>query len=134
MHTSFKRTLRWLVLAAVIALLGVAGWQVLVVGHDDPRDLRYQAWKIGLYPLEVDQALNMMIGDSDRDAIVIGKTKQQLDRKFGTLSPVPGNAYIKHCYENSPYRGSSVLFVRNSNWMVRMKDGIAESLVLAKGC
>jgi hypothetical protein len=27
-----------------------------------------------------------------------------------------------------------LLFIRNSNWMVLMKDGVADGLVLAKGC
>lgn len=133
-QTALLRTLRWLVAAAVIVVVGIAGWQLVVVGADDPRDLRYQAWKLGLYPLKLDAALNIMINDSHRDALVVGKTNEELDRRFGSVSPVPGNTYVKYCYENSPHRGTSVLFIRNSNWMVLMKDRIADGLVLAKGC
>ena len=57
-QTALLRTLRWLVAARVIIVLGAAGWQFVVVGADDPRDLRYQAWKLGLYPLRIDAALN----------------------------------------------------------------------------
>jgi len=133
-QTALLRTLRWFVAATVIVVVGVAGWQFVVVGADDPRDLRYQAWKLGLYSLRTDAALNVMISDSHRDSLVVGKTREEIDRRFGSVSPVPGNTYVKHCYENSPYRGTSVLFIRNSNWMVRMKDGVAAGLVLAKGC
>ena len=133
-QTTLLRTLRWLVAATVIIVVGVAGWQFVVVGADDPRDLRYQAWKVGLYPLRIDAALNAMINDSHRDSLVVGKTSEELDRRFGSVSPVPGNTYVKYCYENSPYRGTSVLFIRNSNWMVLMKDGVADGLLLAKGC
>jgi hypothetical protein len=133
-QTALLRTLRWLVAATVIIVVVVAGWQFVVVGADDPRDLRYQGWKLGLYPLRIDAALNVMINDSHRDSLVVGKTSEELDRRFGSVSPVPGNTYVKNCYENSPYRGTSVLFIRNSNWMVLMKDGVADGLVLAKGC
>jgi hypothetical protein len=133
-QTGLLRTLRWLVAATVIIVVGVAGWQFVIVGADDPRDLRYQAWKLGLYPLRIDAALSVMINDSHRDSLVVGKTREELERRFGSVSPVPGNIYVKYCYENSPYRGTSALFIRNSNWMVLMKGGFANGLVLAKGC
>jgi hypothetical protein len=133
-QTALLRTVRSLFAAAAIIVAGVAGWQFVIVGADDPRDLRYQAWKLGLYPLRIDAALNMMINDPHRNTLVVGKTNEELARRFGSVSPVPGNNYIKNCFENSPYRGSSVLFIRNSNWMVLMKDRVADGLVLAKGC
>lgn len=115
-------------------MLVVAGWQILIVGSGDPRDLRYQAWKLGVYPLRIDDALGTMVGDPHRDSVVIGKTREQLVSKFGFVSSTPGNQYVKYCYDNSPYRGESVLFIRNSNWMVLMKKGVAAELLLTKGC
>lgn len=128
------RSLRWFAAALIVTVLGLAGWQFLIVGPGDPRDLRYQAWKLGVYPLGIDDALDTMIEDPHRDSIVIGKTKEQLASRFGFVSSAPGNGYIKYCFDNSPYRGKSVLFIRNSNWMVLMKDGTADGLVRAKGC
>jgi hypothetical protein len=132
--TSVPRPLKSFAVALIVTVLGLAGWQFLIVGPDDPRDLRYQAWKLGVYPLRIDDALGLMTGDPHRDSLVIGKTKEQLVSRFGSVSPTPGNDYVKYCYDNSPYRGKSVLFIRNSNWMVLMKDSVADSLVLAKGC
>ena len=133
MTTAVLRSLKWSAAALIVILLGLAGWQFLI-GPGDPRDLRYQAWKLGVYPLRIDDALNIMIGDPHRDSVVIGKSKEQLASRFGFVSSAPGNSYVKSCFDNSPYRGKSVLFIRKSNWMVLMKDGIADDLVLAKGC
>src|ERR1700751_3331194 len=71
------RSLRWFAVALIVTVLGLAGWQFLIVGPGDPRDLRYQAWKLGVYPLRIDDALDTMIEDPHRDSIVIGKTKEQ---------------------------------------------------------
>jgi hypothetical protein len=131
---SLPRSPRSLVVALIVAALGVLAWQFLVVGPGDPRDLRYQAWKLCAYPLRIDDALGFMIRDPHRERVVIGKSREQLVRRFGFVSSTPGNAYVTYCYDNSPFRGESVLFIRNSNWMVLMKDGVADGLVLAKGC
>lgn len=132
--TSPPGCFKWLTAALILAALGIAGWQLLIVGPGDPRDLRYQAWKLGVYPLRIDDALDIMVGDPHRDTVVIGKTRDQLASRFGFVSSGPGDAYVKYCYDNSSYRGESVLFIRNSNWMVLMKNGVAAGLVLAKGC
>jgi len=128
------RSLKWFAAALIITALGLAGWQLLIVGPGDPRDLRYQAWKLGVYPLRIDDALDIMIRDPHRNSVVIGKTKDQLANRFGFVSSAQGNSYVRYCFDNSPYRGKSVLFIRNSNWMVLMNDGIADGLLLAKGC
>jgi hypothetical protein len=131
---SVPRSLKWFAAALIVTVSGLAGWQFLIVGPGDPRDLRYEAWKLGVYPLRIDYAVGMMIEDPRRDSVVIGKTKEQLVSRFGFVSSTPGNDYVRYCYDNSPYRGKSLLFIRNSNWMVLMKDGVANGLVLAKGC
>ena len=87
-----------------------------------------------MYPLHIDYALETMIEDPHRNDIVIGKTKEQLASRFGFVSSTSGNDYVKYCYDNSQYRGRSALFIRNSKWMVLMSDGMADGLVLAKGC
>jgi hypothetical protein len=85
--------------------------------------------------MPTDAALGTIVGDPRRDTLVLGKTKEQLVSKFGYVTSIDeANGYLKSCYENSPYRGASVLVIRNSNWMVVMKDGQAIDLVLAKGC
>jgi len=133
-NPSLLRSIKWFVAAVVATVFGLAGWQFLLVGSHDPRDLRYQGWKLGVYPLRIDDALETMIEDQQRDSLVIGKTKEQLASKFGFVSATPGNDYAKYCYNNSQYREKSVRFIRDSNWMVLMNEGKANGLVLAKGC
>ncbi|MGD0478730.1 MAG: hypothetical protein ABSA42_01090 [Terracidiphilus sp.] len=95
----------------------------------------YIGWRLGLPTLDPDYALGTMVGDRHRDTLVIGKTNEQLTKRFGyllTLDQTGG--YNKFCYDNSDYKGKHVLFLRNSNWMVVMSNDRAVNLVLIKGC
>ena len=131
----WRKFLRFIVDGILLVLLAVLGWESLYYGPYDHKDLRYQCWKLGLFPLKIDDALETMVVDPRRDTLVLGKTKEQLVREFGYVSSIgDSNSYMKYCYDNSPYPLGSVLVIRNSNWMVVMKDGQAINLVLAKGC
>ena len=119
---------------ALPILLALAAWETFYYGPYEHKDLRDQSWKLGVYPLKIDGALETMVVDPHRDTLVLGKTKEQLESKFGYVSSIGNNSYVSHCYNNSSYRGTSALIIRDSNWMVVMKDGRAVKLVLAKGC
>ena len=120
---------------AVLIVTGLASWQALYHGPGDRKDLRYQMWKLGLYPMDLDQATSTMVGDIFPDRLVVGKTREELVRKFGYVTSLENSSdYIRYCYFNSPYFGTPVLILRRSNWMVLMKDGRAASLILVKGC
>jgi hypothetical protein len=133
-NPSLLRSIKWFAAALIVTVFGLAGWEFLIVGPSDPRDLRYQGWKLGVYPLRIDDALKTMIEDPKRDSLVIGKTREQLANRFGFVSATPGNESVKYCSNNSQSREKPVLFIRDSNWMVLMNDGKADGLVLAKGC
>jgi hypothetical protein len=121
--------------SVVLIFLGVALWEALFHGPNDTKDLRYQGWRLGIYPFSLDQATSTMILDVHRDDLVIGKTRGELVKRFGyVISLDQASDYIKYCYSNSDYRGKQVLFLRKSNWQVVMKNGRAEELVLVKGC
>jgi hypothetical protein len=100
-NPSVPQSLKWLAAALILAIWGVAGWQHLIVGPSDPKDLRYQAWKLGVYPLRIDDALGTMVGDPHWDDVVIGKSREQLISRFGFVSSAPGNDYVKYCYDVS---------------------------------
>ena len=135
-NPSIRRTvLRSIFAGTILLLLAPVTWEAHYYGPYEHKDLRYQLWKLGLYPLRIDGALETMVVDPRRDTLVLGKTKAQLVSKFGYVSSIgDSNSYMKYCYDNSPYKLGSVLVIRNSNWMVVMKDGRAIDLVLAKGC
>ena len=118
----------------VLTMIVIGGWWVVYPGQD-PKGFEYIGWRLGLPSLNPDLALGSMIGDVHRDGLVIGKTRDELVKKFGYVTEVNRHsAYWWYCYFNSPYYGKDVLILRRSNWMVVMKDGRAEELVLLKGC
>jgi len=119
----------------LVLVLGLAFWQVLYHSPGDRKDLRYQAWKLGLYPMDLDEATSTMVGDIYPDRLVVGKTEEELIKKFGYVTTLENaSEYVKYCYFNSPYNGKQVLILRKSDWMVLMKDGRATDLILVKGC
>jgi hypothetical protein len=128
---------RWMkILGAVILLVIVVfgGWWATYPGPD-PKGFMYIGWRLGLPTLNEDLALGSMVGDIHREDLVIGKTQDELIKRFGYLTSLDDTGgYNKFCYNNSDYKGKQVLFLRRSNWMVVMKDGKAADLVLVKGC
>jgi hypothetical protein len=120
----------------VAALLFFGAWQLLYPDPGDPKGMRYVLWKAGIWPMDLDLAADTMIGDRNRDAIVIGKTKEQLSDRFGFLLPPSATASeLQRCYRNSNWKAQSdVLFIRHSRWMVVFRQHKAADMVLAKGC
>ena len=76
-----------------------------------------------------------MVGDSNRDRLVLGKTKDQLGKRFPSLLRLAEvSPYLKGCYEISPWKGKYVLFIGQSSWMIVFDGDKATNLVLVKGC
>jgi hypothetical protein len=127
--------LRSILAGAVLVLLALVGWESLYYGPYQSKDLRYQCWKLGLYSLKIKDALETMVVDPRRDTLVLGRTQEQLVSKFGYVSSIEeADNYVKYCYDNSQYRGTEVLFLRKSHWMVAMTNGRASGLLFVKGC
>jgi hypothetical protein len=106
-----------LALAFFIAV--VIGWAVSYPSDADPRSIKYVLWKHGLYEMNLDAATDTMIGDGNREKLVVGKTKVQLREKFGYLStPADLSQYLRGCYQTAAWRDRDALFIRNSPWMV----------------
>ncbi len=70
-----------LVLTLAVAL--VVLWNLTYPSPVDSKNMKYVLWKHDLYPMDVNDAMGAMIGDSGREKLVVGKTKAQLQRKFG---------------------------------------------------
>ena len=123
----------WGILLVLILLIG-AGWLAMYPNTSDPKNVRYVLWKIGLPVLDIDKAAGTMIGDTHRDRLVLGKTKEHLRGRFGyLLGPNEAKPYLRAFYLNSVWKDRDVLFIRMSPWMVVFDDGVATRLVLVKG-
>jgi len=127
--------MRILVVTMAVAFFTIAAWALTYPSASDPKNLRYLLWKAGVYGLDPDIATGTMIGDSSSDRLVVGKTKLQLQDRFGYLvKPSDASPYLRSCYENSRWKGGDVLFIRKSPWMVGFSGDNAKSLILLKGC
>jgi hypothetical protein len=116
-------------------ILSIAAWSLTYPSSSDPKNIKYVLWKAGIYKLNPDIALATMIGDPDRDRVVLGRTKAQLRKEFGALiSPGDASMYLRSCYENSPRKEKDVMFLGPSSWMVVFDHDKATELVLIKGC
>jgi hypothetical protein len=113
-------------------MLTISVWSVAYSG-EDPRNIKYLLWKAGLYKMNIDSATFTMVRDSGRDKLVVGKTKEELQSKFGTLLTLEQvSQYYREGY-NLGWKGKDVLFIRNSPWMIVFDHGRATELVLMKG-
>ena len=74
-----------------------------------------------------------MISDPNSTKLVIGKTKRDLEHRFGRLlRPNEVSAYYQDGYANG-WAGKDVLFIRDSPWMIVFDGNKATQLVLMKG-
>ena len=103
--------------------------------RNDPKNVRYVLWKWGVYHMDLDTATHTMIGDPGRDRLVVGRTRRELERRFGALrTPKEATPYQQACYEHSPWHGNQVLFIGHGPWMVVFEGRKAVALALMKGC
>ena len=76
-----------------------------------------------------------MIGDRNREKLVIGKTKDQLRARFGyLLLPSQAGPYMQACYVESAWKeNANVLLLRAGPWIVKFDGDKATDLMLCKG-
>jgi hypothetical protein len=123
-----------IVMFALVAIC-VGGWALMYPSSSDPRNIKYVLWKAGFYEVSLDVATGAMVGDPNRDKLVVGKTNAQLRNKFGLLlSPAEASPYLRGCYQNSSWKNKAVVFIGQSSWMVVFDGDKATNLVLIKGC
>lgn len=131
MTRSFTRAVA-LLLVSICA--GIVLWALTYSSESDPKNIKYVLWKHDLYPMNLDTAVGTMIGDGSRAKLVVGKSKTQLQKKFGYLtSPSDAHPYMKSCYLESPWKGQDVLLIRDGPWIVLFSGEHAVDLRLCKG-
>jgi hypothetical protein len=127
--------IRGLVVLAALALASVGGWVLMDPSRTDPRNIGYVLWKAGVFRAKLEDVSGAMVGDPDRDRLVVGKSRDELRDRFGALlSPADASAYLRGCYESSAWRGKDVVFIDQTSWMVVFEGAKATDLALIKGC
>ena len=109
----------------------------------DPKNIYYVLWKHGLNNnMNLDSALAAMSHDVWPVREVQGLTRDQLKARFGyILSLQETTPYLQGCYSAPGSAGraetqgdsNDVAFLRDSPWMVVVKNGKAVDLILCKG-
>jgi hypothetical protein len=138
MH-EMRRSILILILIPIIIVVAVvafiSGWALTHPSSSDPKNIKYVLWKVDLYKLDSNLSTAAMVGDPNRDKIVVSKTKAQLIQKFGSLLSLgETSSYLRACYENSAWKGKDILFIGQSSWMIVFDGERATNLVLIKGC
>src|SRR5471032_941822 len=107
-----KRPLGILVL--IVAVLGI--WQAIYHDPYDPKNMHYVLWKHHLASMDLDRASAIVLYH-DHQELIVGKTRQQLERRFGYLkSPAEVRPYLRdYCWAARP--GSDAMFLRNEDLM-----------------
>ena len=129
-----KSLTRAVTLLLVCLSAAIAVWALTYPSENDPKNIRYVLWKHDLYRMNLDTAVGTMIGDISREKLVVGKTRTQLQKKFGYLkSPSDAHPYMKACYLESPWKDRDVLLIRDGPWMVLFFGEKTTNLRLCKG-
>ncbi|MBB5057568.1 hypothetical protein HDF16_002274 [Granulicella aggregans] len=108
-------------------------WHLIYPGYYDPKSIAYLGWKFHVLPMEPVRALNTMTHGPNSDRLVLGKSRQQLQQRFGFVRTVDQvSPYLRdYCAAARP--GADLLFLNSSDWMVVMQRDRAVELVLCKG-
>lgn len=131
MAKTFTRAVTLLLIFLTTAIIL---WVLTYPTEGDPRNIKYVLWKHDLYPMNLDTATGTMIGDRAREKLVVGKTKTQLQKKFGYLKlPSDAHPYMRACYLESPWKDQDVLLIRDGPWMALFSGENATDLRLCKG-
>jgi hypothetical protein len=122
-------------LIVLVPCLVLGLWEATYPGIDDPKNIHYLLWKSGFASIDLDRALGTMTHDAHSESLVLGKSEDELRKRFGYLRSLDeASSYLRNCYQGSYWNGQRVMFLRNSWYMVVFKNGKATDLVLVKGC
>ena len=124
-----KRALGILVL--IIVVLGL--WQATYPDRYDHKGIHCVLWKHHLASMDLDRASSIILNDPDRDAMILGRTPQELAHRFGYLKSTSEVRPYLRDYCGAARPGSDVLFLRNEDLMIVFANGRATETVTCKG-
>jgi hypothetical protein len=121
------------VAVAVAACVAIGGW-FATVDRGDPNGPRYILWKHGLLTFDPTVAFPAMVGDRQRESLVVGLSVAELERKFGRLrTRAESTAEYQKYYGDRFFLDKEILWLGDSAWLVVLKGGRAQELHLMKG-
>lgn len=97
----------------------------------DDLSLHYMLWKKGLWAYPSDIIGHAVFSDRDRDALVRGKTKEEVRQIFPNAHEASINDYQK-MYDKELI-GRDYLWLGQSNVIILFKDGLGHEISVMKG-
>jgi|SRR5208283_231236 len=129
-----RRLIRIVIVVLTLVLVCISGWVLTYPESSDPKNIKYVLWKAGFHTMDLDLATGTMIGDRGRDSLVLGKTKAQLRDRFGfLLLPAEASPYLRGWHQDTEWKDTAGVFIRDSPWFVVLDGDRATGLVLVKG-
>jgi hypothetical protein len=129
-----RRLILGLVITALLPTLILGLWFVVFPERGNANGPRYVLWKIGVFPFDSSVVYPSMVGDTRREALIIGLDIAELERRFGRLrtraEATPD--YQKH-YSDRVYLDQEIRWLDDSPWLVILENGRAKELHLMKG-
>ncbi|HRH41156.1 MAG TPA: hypothetical protein PKY82_05885 [Pyrinomonadaceae bacterium] len=97
----------------------------------DDLSLRYNLWKIGLYPYPSDHIANAIIADRNGEKLIRGKTKEQIKQIFPTAHEDSRNEYQK-MYEKELV-DNEYLWLGDMGVVIILENGVGKEISIMKG-
>jgi hypothetical protein len=116
------------------AIFLTAGAWFVTSNRENSDGPRYVLWKSGVLPFDASVVYPAMVGDRQRERLVVGLSVQELERKFGRLRTRSESTpeYQKY-YSERFFLDKQILWLGESQWLVVLRDGRVEALHLMKG-
>ena len=113
-------------------------WLALYPQKSDPKNLYYVAWKWGFPTMDPEAACENMIGDRNTEDLVMGKTVEQVRKRFVHLRENDFLFYqqaalerVKKASGKGSFEGKKIVFLGNTYWIVVFKNGRASDLIIS---
>lgn len=129
-----RRFMLGLAIVGLLLSLIFGIWLALSPGRDNANGPRYVLWKAGVFPFDSSIVYPSMIGDTRREALVVGLDISELECRFGRLRTRAEATvdYQKH-YSDRLYLDKEIRWLDDSPWLVILENGRAKELHLMKG-
>jgi hypothetical protein len=121
------------ILFIFVAILAFSGSGLITHFYyrTDNLSLRYNLWKVGLWP-RPDHLAGALLADKQGENVIRGMTKDEIRELFPAAHEEPANEYQRR-YEKWDIKGRDHLWLNDWELIVFFEDGRAQGISLMKG-
>lgn len=127
-----RKQFAFFITVLISATLAFWLWWVCANKTGEFHEVQYLLWRNGVFRFDPTVVYYGMIGDKNREDLVVGLSVSELESKFKLLRPVD-DATSEQEYYSKQLEGQDVRWLGDSHWLVIFKNGRATELRLMKG-